>query len=98
MCIRYRVVDTHILNYVYILQVTTLLNKNSQAPIEEQLHILEFDLDSEARENLLHEAKLERENTHKLLEAECRECDILSENIKRETWDKMQINTKRIKV
>ncbi|XP_046658844.1 cilia- and flagella-associated protein 43 isoform X2 [Homalodisca vitripennis] len=78
-------------------ELVQLLNENYRAPPEEQLEVLEFDLDTETRETLLADAELERDNVRRLLEAECRDCLRLSEVIKKNTWDHMEVKSRCIK-
>lgn len=75
-----------------------LLDENFKASEEERLDVLEFDLDTETREELLGEAEVERDNYRRLLEAECRDCDRLAEVIRQNTWDTMEVKSRCIKV
>lgn len=75
-----------------------MIEENNTVPAEERLDILEFDLDIEAREKLFEEAALERDNTQQLLEAECLERERLAQVIKHNTWDKMEVKSRCIKV
>uniref|UniRef100_A0A1B6DY27 Cilia- and flagella-associated protein 43 n=1 Tax=Clastoptera arizonana TaxID=38151 RepID=A0A1B6DY27_9HEMI len=78
-------------------ELVQLLNKNENAPPEQKLDILEFDLDEKNRNFLLNEAATERDNLRRLLEAEIKDCDRLFEVIKSNTWDKMKVKGRCIK-
>lgn len=79
-------------------QLVHLLDENFKVPQEERLDVLEFDLDTETREELLAEAEVERDKYRRLLEAECRDCDRLAEVIRQNTWDTMDVKSRCIKV
>lgn len=79
-------------------QIVKLLNKNYTIPPEEQLPIKSFDLDIERRKRREKEALDELERTKKQLETLCVAQDKLALQIKKYTWDKMDIKRRCIKV
>lgn len=86
------------MDYFLFLQLVNLLNKNEKLPLEEQLDVLDFDLDEDNRNMLLNEAAIERDNLRRLLDAERKDCDRLSEIIKNNSWDLMEVKGRCIKV